>query len=322
MTSPGFRTVLFRVLLVCLLAPSAALAAEEEFPPGEEPCHLLCVTESGRTEGLALESSRPQRVWLRVQTAYLDPLGAYTVGRYEPRPAGSRAWAVQVLPSLAWSPRPDVAFVLGFPWEYNRAHGTVLPTLLPSKEGQVELAPGRLSVSAHKRVATDWPSTLWVGAGYALSDPIGTVAVRDSVETVPETAIEALGVGTDDVWLSARIYPEMPAGWVVMLGAEGRVNMLPRYQRVYGTTGSYAAWVGRELGPVWTVGVRAAGYRTLVQAADLQQVAFMTITPTVTRDIGSNVRLSAGILGSVPGSSLNENTLQTVGGHFTFETGF
>lgn len=75
-----------------------------------------------------------------------------------------------------------------------------------------------------------------MGLGGALSDDIGTIDVKDDVGPVPETGIEALGVGTDDLFATA-VFARRGDEWETSLALEGRVHILN--QRVFGVTSAY-----------------------------------------------------------------------------------
>lgn len=70
------------------------------------------------------------------------------------------------------------------------------------------------------------------------------------------------------------------------------------------------------------LGIRLGGYRTTFAHLPISQTNALTITPTLYRRLGSNLRVSTGLSADVPGTTLNENALQTVGAQMTVEAGF
>ncbi len=306
--SPAAAAAIAGALAATIAAPATAIADGDP----SEPCHLLCVNDAGRTEAPARGERPPGgRFLVRVSTAYLEPIGIYAERRYLARPPGSRAFAVQVVPSVTWLPRRDLAVTAGGSVEHNRSRGVVLPTLLPRDEPHAETAPGRPFISIRTLLAPSAGAEPWIGLGYALSDPIGTVAVEESLRTTPQTGVEALGVGTDDLYVTGELFARPRPGWEASTRGELRLHALPRGERLYATTVAYGAWLGRELDPAWTVGLLAGGYRTIFHTLPIQQATVLAVTPTVSRRIGRS-RISIGVGGTLPGAALNRNALRIV----------
>jgi len=301
-----------------LLLTGTAYAGEGA--PGTEPCHLLCVNGAGRTgpnERLPAESSR---FWVRLNTVGLAPLGLYTSTRYQSISRRGEAYAVQAIPSVTWRAREGLLVTATFPVEYNRSRGVVLPTLLYVGKSDQELAPGRFSMSMHARLPAEQETAVWLGLGGAVSDDIGTIDVKDDVATVPETGIEALGVGTDDLFATAIFAPRSSLHWEASVALEGRVHILDN--RIYGTTSAYSLWLARSFAPTWSAGVRASGYRTILPITGVEQSVGLLVAPTAVHDVSETFRVSFGVASEVPGKAFNENSLQTVSVHTGIEVAF
>jgi hypothetical protein len=258
-----------------------------------------------------------------VEVVGISPLGAYAGGEYRPLAKGAEGSALQVLPSLTWRPRDGLAFTVAWPQEINRSNGVVLPSLHPQDGRFSETAPGRLSAHGRLRLPdAGWAARPWVGLGYALSDPIGTDDIRDSIDEIPEQGLEALGAGTDDAFATFELVAAERGPWQFGTGLEGRIHTLPRFRRIYGTTVAWHGYGSRALGAGWSADLRLSGFRTIVTAVSESQANALIVRPSITRELRRGTRLSAGVSSEVPGVSANENSLRTIGVHISVANHF
>ncbi len=314
----SFRVLLAGAAALTTLAASPTAGAEELF----EKCHLLCTNEAGRTVSSNADPELFEHFLFRLETVPIRPLGGYDSRGYRRMRSGSTANAVELLPSVVWRPSRDWAAIASFPQEWNRSTGVVLPTLHAENGSRGELAPGRLSL----QVAHRFPGLRgapWLGLGYALSDPIGTAPVRDDIAANPDLGLEALGIGTDDVFTTAdtAVFENATFGRV-RAGGELRAHTLPRLGTLYGVTLGYHVALDRPISPRVDLGLRISGFRTEVVSQRTAQMNAIVATPTARLHVTEHASVALGVSTEVPGSWLNENSLQTVSGHLILEAGF
>jgi hypothetical protein len=261
-----------------------------------------------------------------LDTVYVSPLGGYQADSFRPLEDGADVHVVQLLNGLWWRPAPWIQCNLGMPWEYNRASKVVLPTLHPSSEASEELEPGGIYASVVGRLplGEEWNIETWVGVGYRLSAPVGTVDVSETLDTLPDKGVEALGVGSDDTYLlaSALWKPRALPGWGWGVGGELRVHHLPRFETLFATTVSYRASAHRFLTPRWTASLHLSGFTTRLHTLGISQTNALIVTPQVRYAISDHLALSTGISTEVPGTALNANALQTLSVSLGVETAF
>jgi hypothetical protein len=301
-----------------LLALAPSLASAHGGTGGDgglAPCHILCVNRAGRAEGEHGDAIPRERWSLHVDALSIVPQGQWTSAGYTARPAGSTAFAAELVPTLTYRANRWLSISGGMPQEFNHSRGVVIPTMLPAEGSHSEVAPGRLWAAAHARIAVpdDWQATPIVGAGYGFSSSKGTSDIRDNLPTIPQVGIEGLGIGSDDLYLTGRLVTRSAGPWEASVGLEGRLHMLPKWQKIFGTTAAYDLYVGRHVGHDWTVGVHAGGFNTILTAVGVEERSLLEIAPVVSRPVARNVRLSAGYDTVVPGRTLNENALQFQG---------
>ncbi|MFZ5479479.1 MAG: hypothetical protein ACOZNI_22125 [Myxococcota bacterium] len=98
--------------------------------------------------------------------------------------------------------------------------------------------------------------------------------------------------------------------------------MLPRFEHLFGVTAGWQVFGARALSPRWTGALKASGFVTRVLDVPITQASLLILNPQVWWEAGDHVVLGAGVLGEVPGTALNDNTLQTVTAQLTVEAGF
>ena len=270
-------------------APHSGNPSEDpinKFNIGYEPCHLLCSIEAGRVE--ARSTGAPwerQSFGLRLATVYMSPLGEYEKNLYRPLESGASVHAVQFLNGLWWRPQDWLQINLGMPWEYNRADEVVLPTLHPTDQPSEELEPGGVYASVLGRLPLPraWRIEAWMGLGYRLSSPVGTVDVSESLADFPDKGVEALGVGSDDSYLllSTLWRPENLRKWGFGAGAELRIHHLPRFETLFATTGSYRLSAYYFLSPRWSASVSLSGFTTAIHTIGISQTNGLIVTPSL-----------------------------------------
>ena len=312
------------LLVVSLVGGSVAWASGTGGEVGYEPCHLLCTIESGRAEYRQSDSLLPESLLtFRLESVYVSPRGHYEVGRYQSIAEGASTTVLQFLPSVRFRPNEFLLFSAGLPLEYNRTSGVVLPTLRPTSATQSEIAPGGIFLSAQARVlnATETGLQAWSGLGYRLSSPIGTVDVSGSVKTNPDKALEALGVGSDDIYAlaSASCAPEQLEEWAFGAGGELRVHMLPKWQRWFATTIAYHSWAQYLFSDEWSGQVRLSGFYTGLRAMPVAQVNAAIFSLRGRYEVGPSLALEFAASSVVPGTALNRNSLQTLSFHTAVE---
>jgi hypothetical protein len=297
------------------LTCAATASAQKAETTGYEPCHLLCSNEAGRLEGRSLpDLPAANTLRLRMETIYVSPLGAYHAHSYAPI-ADSTVRVFELLTAVSYRPAAWLELRASMPWEYNHTRGVALPSLHVIDEPATELAPAGVFASAHVRLQRSDAVETWLGLGYRLTSAAGTVALSASdVAENPDKGLEGLGVGTDDIYLAAthRLAPASWGPWSLSGGLEWHVHMLPRFERVYGTTTGYRVSVERELGSRWTIAARVAGFYTSLPRLDIAQVNALIVTPSIGYGLTQGLRVSTGLSSQMPGLAFNRNALQTV----------
>ncbi len=300
-------------------------SAVEPTNPAFAQCHLLCTVEDGRVDSRPGPSVGGKFI-VRNELVGLAPLGVYLDNSYRRLPSGSRASAVEWLPSIAWRPREDLQFSLSFPWEANQSSNVITPSLHPSPGSHHEIAPGRLSATVAKRLAVpaDWDSDPWIGVGYAISESIGTVNVAPLLGANPELGADVLGIGTNDLFLTADMLRRRQGRFELAVGVEARAHAIPHLSRLFALTGAYRVWAGYEVSSRVSAGVRFSGFRTIVlaDAVGADQSNGLTVMPALAWSATARLRLTGGLATQVPGSALNQNALQTAEVHLAAETRF
>ena len=285
---------------------------------GLEPCHVLCVNAPGRQEHATRDAVDPKRRWnLHVDVLSIVPTGNYADdGSFRRAPSGSSAIAFETLPTLSYRASDRVTVDGGWSLEVNHASHVVIPTMLPTTDAShTEVAPGRLWGAVHWKAPApdDWPTTPWLGIGYAFSERDGTSDVRPNLATVPAVGIEALGIGSDDVYATAQLVSRSSGAWESSIGLETRVHMLPKWQHFFGVTTGYSVWVARRVGPAWTLGVETAGFETLLPGIGVEQRSMLNVAPMLVRQASPQLRVGLGTAFVAPGTTLNQNALQSGG---------
>ena len=214
-------------------------------------------------------------------------------------------------------PTPDIQFNFSTPSELNYSTGVVIPTLHPVPGNQSEFAPNGILGSIYFRIpdASETGFESWAGLGYKLSKASGTLDVSDDLAANPDSAIEGLGAGTDDIYVLAHsiLTPESFPDWRLGAGLEIRFHMLPRFERFFGTTLDYQLWAERTIGLKWGTGLRLTGFYTGLRTLGISQYSAAIASPEIFYQASNQTRLTGAISGEVPGASLNHNVLQTVG---------
>src|SRR5207248_2543484 len=100
-------------------------------------------------------------------------------------------------------------------------------------------------------------------------------------DTIPEVGIEGLGIGSDDLYLNGRLISRASGPWEATVGLEGRLHMLPKWQKIYGTTVAYDLWIGRRVSPDWTVGIRAGGFNTILPTVGVEERSLLELAPAI-----------------------------------------
>lgn len=310
-----------RRLLVILFATFLATSAAAHGDTGYEPCHLLCVLPSGRT-GSRSSEAEPEagKVTARFEVVSIEPQGRYERDKYVPLARGAQVTVVEFLPSLTYAPTPDWLVSGGWPWEYNKTTGVTLPTLHEVEGTHREVAGGGVWLAASHRFEPVAEGTRpWAGAGYRFSGPQGTVDVGDELEAHPDKAIEALGVGSDDLYGNVALELTGVSGdasrfWI---GGEFRLHMLPRWQRLFATTSAYDLKFTQPMTEPLAASFRVSGFQTYIPSLNVLQSSLVipavgviyTIGPSLSLDLATSTQLH----GKRP---MNQNSLRTVSLHF------
>lgn len=299
-----------------IAAPSRATADDSVY----DPCHLLCANEQGRSELRLIPGNELPREFhygYRVETTYLKPSGRYETNNFVPIAGNAKVDVIEVLPSLWYRPTPNYQFNFLIPLEWNQTENVVLPSLHPVPGRHTETNPGGILASAHMRLhfSEDPQFEAWGGVGYKLSKPSGTTDVSQDAGPHPDARIEALGVGSDDVYFVYRegYYPTQMPQWSFGMGTELRFHILPRFERWFGTTLDYQLWARRSLGSDWSASLRLSGFYTRVRSVAITQRSAFIFSPELGYRLNGQTDLIASVTGELPERSLNENVLQTWG---------
>ena len=298
--------------------PLGAAAQQRPAALEYEPCHVLCSNEMGRVEQFPLRSLQSSRNYaFSLLSAYVSPLGHYERAGYVRISDGATAHVLQVVPRVSYLINDVWSVQLSVPFEYNRADGLVLPTLHQTETTHSALEPDGATLSLEYRIPRLFFERIVarVGGGYRVSMPSGTADVSAELEQQPDKALEALGFGSDDLFLTGSVRRLAPAGglWDVGLGGELRLHTLPRFRKLFATTYAYYVDARRPVGSRWELYGRASGFSTRIRALEVTQANRAILM------VGSHFRYSdtmilfLGLKGELPIAAVNTNSLQTVG---------
>ena len=292
-----------------------------------EPCHFLCSTEAGRVEREDASGVGLAGRWsLKLETIYVRPTGHYEEHDFVPLADDAQVTVIEFLPTAGYWWTDEVLINAGLPYEINRARNVILPTLHPEEGETHENAAGGVWASINKRFQTALSASgvkglePWVGLGYRASSPIGTTDVADDLQTNPDTAIEGLGIGSDDFYTRVALAGASSTGeQLFWISFEERLHMLPRFKRIFGRTSSYAVSTEIPFPYVDRLALTAklSGFRTVIIPLDVVQQSLLL--PSLGLMFRPNQDLSLGVAGSgqVHGTAYNRNTLQTENLHFS-----
>ena len=298
--------------------------AAETTPTGPEyePCHVLCSNEMGRVEPFRLDPFLASRNYaFSLLSAYVSPRGHYEMSGYIPVSAGASAHVLQVVPAFSYFINDTWTAQLRLPFEYNRTRGLVLPTLHEENTKHSTIEPDGVTLSFEYRV----PRRLFarfvarIGGGYRLSMPSGTVDVAAELPQQPDKALEALGFGSDDLFVTGglRQIPSRGA-WVIGVGGELRLHTLPRLRRRFATTYAYYVDASRRTGSRWQLYGRASGFSTHIRVPKVTQANRAILLAGSYYRCSEAVTLSVALKGEVPLTVANTNSLQTIGLNWGF----
>ena len=282
-----------------------------------EPCHILCSNEVGRVEDNTARLTDSARPWaFSLLSAYLAPQGHYEEKEYYPVTGGARARVLQVVPRLSYRINGAWRVQLSVPFEYNRAEGLVLPTLYQTDTRHSAIEPDGATLAFEYRVPRVFFErySLRLGGGYRFSMPAGTIDVSAELEQQPDKALEALGFGSDDLFLNGGVLRLAASGrWDVGLGGELRLHTLPRFRTRFATTYAYYLDARRGLGRRWDLYGRASGFVTRVHSMGVTQANRAILTLGAYHHYSEGLSLFLGLKGEVPLKAAHTNSLRTIG---------
>lgn len=315
---PTLIWVSLNLLFSCLGPVAAATSGQTQGGASEyEPCHLLCSNEVGRIMPSSLMPIALQhRLAFSFQTAYVSPRGHYEKEAYFPIAGNATTRVVEVVASASYQINEAVRIHVALPFEYNYSKGVVLPTLHESSRSYSELEPDGLTVAVDYRLRGLLPDRFVtrVGAGYRLSAPSWTFDVSRDLEQYPDKALEALGFGSDDLFVNASLIRVSWGGkWRVGAGGEGRIHTLPRFTRHYGTTLAYYIEGSRQVRPRWDAYSRLGGFVTRIHPLKVTQANGATLAVGTYFHYSDGLSLSLMLKSELPSKATNRNSLQTIG---------
>lgn len=306
-------------LLFSCLGPVAAVTSGQAQggTPEYEPCHVLCSNEVGRVMPSSLMPTTPQHhLAFSFQTAYISPRGHYEKEAYFPIAENATARVAEVVVIASYQINEAVRIHVALPFEYNYSKGVVLPTLHESSRSYSELEPDGLTLAVDYRLRGLLPDRFitWVGAGYRLSAPSWTFDVSRDLGQHPDKALEALGFGSDDLFLNASVTRVSWGGkWRVGAGGEVRIHTLPRLTRHYGTTLAYYIDGRRQVRSRWDTYGRLGGFVTRIHPLKVTQANGVALAVGTYFHYSNGLSLSLMLKSELPSKAINRNSLQTIG---------
>jgi hypothetical protein len=232
--------LVFIPLLAVYAMPLALVADGGTNPHAYEPCHVLCSNEPGRVENATLRPLYSQRRYaFSLLTAYVSPRGHYENGGYFPVSENAYAHVVEIVARASYRINERLSAQISLPFEYNYSKGLVLPTLHETDTRHAAIEPDGATLMLDYKVPRIFFNhfVTRIGGGYRFSMPAGTIDVSKELEAQPDKALEALGFGSDDLFVSSSITRLAASGrWDLGIGGEWRIHTLPRFQRRFATT--------------------------------------------------------------------------------------
>ena len=229
------KSAIPRALLLVFLGWPGMITAHET--PGfleYEPCHILCSNEVGRVEENTLRLAQsPRRYAFSLLATYVSPRGHYEEEGYFPVSNQAQAHVLQMVPRLSYQVNQTWRLQLSIPFEYNYANNLVLPTLYETQTTHSAIEPDGATLALEYKVPRIFFQhySLRLGGGYRFSMPAGTIDVSKELSQQPDKALEALGFGTDDLFLNGGLLRLAASGkWDIGLGGELRLHTLPRFR--------------------------------------------------------------------------------------------
>jgi hypothetical protein len=313
----GKPAILSALLLVFLGRPEGIAAHETPGFLEYEPCHTLCSNEVGRVEDNTLRLAQsPRRYAFSLLAAYVSPRGHYEEKGYFPVSKQAQAHVLQMVPRLSYQVNQAWRLHLSIPFEYNYADNLVLPTLYETQTTHSAIEPDGATLALEYKVPRVFFQhfTVRLGGGYRFSMPAGTIDVSKELDQQPDKALEALGFGTDDLFLNGGLLRLAASGrWDIGLGGELRLHTLPRFRTLFATTYAYYIDARRTMGKRWDLYGRASGFSTRIHSMDVTQANRAILTAGTYYRYSDGISLFLGLKGEMPWDKANTNSLQTLG---------
>ena len=303
--------------LAVFLLPTMLAAHGGEGSLEYEPCHVFCSNEPGRVENATFRPvDTHRRFAFSLLTAYVSPQGHYEEGDYFPISENAYAHVVEVIARGSYRISESLRAQVSLPFEYNYSKNLVLPTLYETDTRHAALEPDGITVMVDYKIPRVFFHHFFsrIGGGYRFSMPAGTIDVSGELEEQPDKALEALGFGSDDLFLSGGITRVAASGrWDIGVGGEWRIHTLPRFRRLFATTYAYYMDVRRVMGRRWDVYGRVSGFTTRVHSMDVTQANRAILTAGGYFHYSPTLSFFWAAKGELPFEAVNRNSLSTVG---------
>lgn len=306
----------FCSLLAFGTLPMASQAHQNSGASEYEPCHVFCSNEPGRVENTLRPVASQRRFAFSLFTAYVAPQGHYEEAAYIPVSSRASAHVVEVIARGVYRINEPLSVQLSIPFEYNYSKNLVLPTLHETDTRHAALEPDGLTLSLDYRWQISFFGSYYprLGAGYRFSMPAGTIDVSEELAAQPDKALEALGFGSDDLFVQGGVTRVAANGrWDIGIGGELRIHTLPRFQRLFATTYAYYIDLRRSVGPRWDAYVRASGFSTQIRTVDVTQANRAILTGGGYFHYSEALSFFLLAKGEIPFEAVNQNSLRTVG---------